>query len=106
MVAMQKLIRGMDEFFSCHSDLLILCLSRFNTFVIQILNKDLFILYWTELQILVFIVGKSCGILFLFYCLFLSPSVFSRVREAHRQVQVEDDEESSDPPLRYHTPVK
>ncbi|RXN20866.1 tumor suppressor p53-binding 1 isoform X1 [Labeo rohita] len=29
-----------------------------------------------------------------------SPSVFSRVREAHRQVQVEDDEESSDPPLR------
>ncbi|XP_073692051.1 TP53-binding protein 1 isoform X3 [Garra rufa] len=28
-----------------------------------------------------------------------SPSVFSRVREAHRQVQVEDDE-SSDPPLR------
>uniref|UniRef100_A0A673KMG5 Tumor suppressor p53-binding protein 1-like n=1 Tax=Sinocyclocheilus rhinocerous TaxID=307959 RepID=A0A673KMG5_9TELE len=29
-----------------------------------------------------------------------SPSVFSRVREAHRQVQVEDDAESSDPPLR------
>uniref|UniRef100_A0A8C2D6N8 TP53-binding protein 1 n=2 Tax=Cyprinus carpio TaxID=7962 RepID=A0A8C2D6N8_CYPCA len=29
-----------------------------------------------------------------------SPSVFSRVREAHRQVLVEDDEESSDPPLR------
>ncbi|XP_016396473.1 TP53-binding protein 1 isoform X2 [Sinocyclocheilus rhinocerous] len=29
-----------------------------------------------------------------------SPSVFSRVREAHRHVQVEDDEESSDPPLR------
>ncbi|KAF4110839.1 hypothetical protein G5714_007870 [Onychostoma macrolepis] len=28
-----------------------------------------------------------------------SPSVFSRVREAHRRVQVED-EESSDPPLR------
>ncbi|XP_026070820.1 TP53-binding protein 1-like isoform X4 [Carassius auratus] len=28
-----------------------------------------------------------------------SPSVFSRVREAHRQVQVEDDAESSDPPL-------
>ncbi|XP_058637342.1 TP53-binding protein 1 [Onychostoma macrolepis] len=33
-----------------------------------------------------------------------SPSVFSRVREAHRRVQVED-EESSDPPLRYHTPA-
>ncbi|XP_056114958.1 TP53-binding protein 1 isoform X1 [Rhinichthys klamathensis goyatoka] len=29
-----------------------------------------------------------------------SPSVFSRVREAHRQVQVEDHPESSDPPLR------
>ncbi|XP_077085554.1 TP53-binding protein 1 isoform X5 [Siphateles boraxobius] len=29
-----------------------------------------------------------------------SPSVFSRVREAHRQVQVEDQVESSDPPLR------
>ncbi|XP_042616644.1 TP53-binding protein 1-like isoform X1 [Cyprinus carpio] len=29
-----------------------------------------------------------------------SPSVFSRVREVHRQVQVEDDAESSDPPLR------
>ncbi|XP_059390971.1 TP53-binding protein 1-like isoform X2 [Carassius carassius] len=29
-----------------------------------------------------------------------SPSVFSRVREAHRQIQVEDDEESSYPPLR------
>ncbi|XP_048041045.1 TP53-binding protein 1 isoform X1 [Megalobrama amblycephala] len=29
-----------------------------------------------------------------------SSSVFSRVREAHRQVQVEDDAESSDPPLR------
>ncbi|KAG1935075.1 TP53-binding protein 1 isoform X5 [Pimephales promelas] len=29
-----------------------------------------------------------------------SPSVFSRVREAHRQVQVEDHAESSDPPLR------
>ncbi|CAM4527907.1 unnamed protein product [Leuciscus chuanchicus] len=29
-----------------------------------------------------------------------SSSVFSRVREAHRQVQVEDHAESSDPPLR------
>lgn len=29
-----------------------------------------------------------------------SPSVFSRVREAHRQVQVEDNAESSDPLLR------
>ncbi|XP_059371143.1 TP53-binding protein 1-like isoform X3 [Carassius carassius] len=28
-----------------------------------------------------------------------SPSVFSRVRDAHRQVQVEDDAEFSDPPL-------
>lgn len=101
---MQKLVCGMDSFFSCHSQLLIHCLSLFNTFVITL--DFISFKNWTKLQILFFIVGKLCGLLFPCSCLSFSPSVFSRVREVHRQVQVEDDAESSDPPLRYHTPPK
>jgi len=60
--------------------------------------------YWTKLQILVFIAIHHVHGFLLF--LSFSPSVFSRVREAHRQVQVEDHAESSDPPLRYCTTLK